>query len=105
MKIEMGIGWMVDEERKGGVRSANPGEYAAEIVRLRTDNALLRAGVDLMRRDGFYEPTGGEVKDLRHALSQIGEAVQGSDEELGFEWVRRAKRIVRHTAEQFRQRG
>jgi hypothetical protein len=37
MLIEMGIGWVKDENSQSGIgyRSANPGEYANEIVRLR----------------------------------------------------------------------
>lgn len=36
MKIELGTGWVPDKSREPGhVRSARPGEYAAEIVRLR----------------------------------------------------------------------
>lgn len=37
MKIEMGIGWVRDEENPKGLRSANPGEYATEIQRLRNE--------------------------------------------------------------------
>jgi hypothetical protein len=33
--IEMGIGWMPDPENPGGLVSANPGDYAREIERLR----------------------------------------------------------------------
>lgn len=40
LKIEMGIGWVPDGP--GRLRSANPGEYAAEIERLEKENAELR---------------------------------------------------------------
>ena len=44
MIIEMGIGWVPDEAGpKGHIRSANPGEYAKEIDRLR--NALMAAKI------------------------------------------------------------
>lgn len=33
--IEMGIGWKPDPDVKGGLTSANPSDYVAEIARLR----------------------------------------------------------------------
>lgn len=49
MKIEMGIGWLPDGP--GKLRSANPGEYADEIVRLHEALKLLNLENGRLKRE------------------------------------------------------
>ena len=51
MKIEMGLGWVPSEEKPGHIRTANPGEYAAEIVRLREELEDAEADALRLHRD------------------------------------------------------
>ncbi len=84
MKIEMGIGWVPSEEKPYRIRSANPGEYAAEIVRLQRDKALLvelvmddtltataKNCVAIVIRDGGLAPTPSVTAWLDKVVDRI----------------------------------
>jgi hypothetical protein len=73
----------------------------AEIEMLRSQNETFRGALN--EGDGTYDANQDEINELRRALVQIGHAAPASNEELGFEWVRYAKRIIGHVARQAAQ--
>jgi hypothetical protein len=64
---------------------------AAEIVGLRAEVAL------------GYDATQEEIDELRRALAQVGHAAPQSNEALGIEYVRYAKRVISAAARAFQQ--